>query len=255
MLDLTDIEMRHGARTVLSVPELSLSGSAFTAIIGHNGSGKSTLMSLMARQQKPTSGRLILDGADLHGISQRDLARRLAFLPQQLADVPGLDVRELVGLGRYAWRGALGIWKDEDRQAVEDALVATDLTSYASRMVDQLSGGERQRAWIAMLIAQQSPLLLLDEPTSALDLVHQYGVMSLLRGLNRSAGRGVVVVLHDVNLAARFSDRVIALKDGRIAFDGPPAELMSGGLLSDLYGIDIRLLPHPDDAHPIAIVA
>jgi ferric hydroxamate transport system ATP-binding protein len=230
MLDLTDIEMRHGARTVLSVPELSLSGSAFTAIIGHNGSGKSTLMSLMARQQKPTSGRLILDGADLHGISQRDLARRLAFLPQQLADVPGLDVRE-------------------------DALVATDLTSYASRMVDQLSGGERQRAWIAMLIAQQSPLLLLDEPTSALDLVHQYGVMSLLRGLNRSAGRGVVVVLHDVNLAARFSDRVIALKDGRIAFDGPPAELMSGGLLSDLYGIDIRLLPHPDDAHPIAIVA
>ncbi|MCO6387363.1 ABC transporter ATP-binding protein [Aliihoeflea sp. 40Bstr573] len=254
MLDLTDIEMRHGARTVLSVPELSISGSAFTAIIGQNGSGKSTLMSLMARQQTPTTGRIFLDGCD-HGLSQRDLARRLAFLPQQFADVPGLDVRELVGLGRYAWRGALGIWKDEDRQAVEEALAATDLTGFATRMVDHLSGGERQRAWIAMLIAQQSPLLLLDEPTSALDLVHQYSVMSLLRALNRSAGRGVVVVLHDVNLAARFSDRVIALKDGRIAFDGTPAQLMSGRLLTELYGIDIRLLAHPDDAHPIAIVA
>ncbi|MHB2267158.1 ABC transporter ATP-binding protein [Aliihoeflea sp. PC F10.4] len=255
MLELRDIVMRHGGREVLNVPSLDLSDDGFTAIIGHNGSGKSTLMSLIARQQTPSSGVVRLDGRAIDSFPQRELAQRIAFLPQELSTAPGLDVRELVGLGRYAWRGALGRWREEDRQAVNAALAQTDMTDFADRMADHLSGGERQRAWIAMLIAQDAPLLLLDEPTSALDLVHQYAVMSLLRSLNRKAGRGIAVVLHDVNLAARFADRVIALKNGRIAFDGTPQELMADDLLSDLYGIDIRLVAHPDDAHPIAIVA
>jgi iron complex transport system ATP-binding protein len=255
MLELSDIEVRHGERTVLAIERLKLVRGTFTAIIGHNGSGKSTLMSVIARQQKPASGKIILEGADLASLSQRRLAQEIAFLPQLCPPVPGLTVRELAGLGRFAWRGALGAWRKEDRLAVATAIEETDLKAFAEELVDHLSGGERQRAWIAMLLAQEAPLLLLDEPTSALDLVHQYALMSLLSRLNREARRGVLVVLHDVNLAARFADRVIALKTGRIAFDGPADDLLSAPLLTKLYGIDIRLTTHPTGARPVAVVA
>jgi iron complex transport system ATP-binding protein len=198
---------------------------------------------------------LQLDGLTLADFSARDFARRVAFLPLHLPDVAGLSVRELVRLGRFPWRGLLGRWRTEDHAAVDEALAQTDVAHYAEHLADSLSGGERQRAWIAMLLAQQAPLLLLDEPTSALDLAHQCELMGLLRQLNRDSGRGIVAILHDINLTARHADRVIALKQGRIFFDGRPDELLSGPLLSQLYDIDIELIEQPGSARKIAVVA
>ncbi|TLX57756.1 ABC transporter ATP-binding protein [Stutzerimonas nosocomialis] len=255
MLNLQDITVRHDGRVTLDIPRLDIEEDAFTVILGHNGSGKSTLMNLIARQAEPAKGHLSLDGRPLEAYSQREFARRVAFLPQRLPEVAGLTVRELVRLGRFPWRGLLGRWRAEDLDAVEQAMRETDVHQFADHLADTLSGGERQRAWIAMLLAQASPLILLDEPTSALDLSHQYELMALLRMFNQTAGRGIVAILHDVNLTTRFADRVIALKQGRVFFDGTPDELLSSELLSALYDIDIQLVEQPGAARRIAVVA
>ena len=254
MIEVEGVSVSHGARQVLMAERLSIARSDLTVILGHNGSGKSTLMNILARQTKPDSGAVSLDGTPLHRLSQRDLARAVAYLPQRLPNVAGLTVRELVYLGRFAWRGALGRWRSEDRDAVEEAMALTHVATYAETLVDHLSGGERQRAWVAMLLAQQSPFLLLDEPTSALDLAHQYDLMALLSSLNREEGKGVVVVLHDVNLATRYAGRIIALKRGEVAFDGSSEALLSSAVLSALYDIDIHLVDHPLAATKIAVV-
>ncbi|WLQ11849.1 ABC transporter ATP-binding protein [Hahella aquimaris] len=255
MLELEDIRVRRDGRDILSLPQLSLDPRRFNVILGHNGSGKSTLINLLARQIQPDSGVIRLQNRPLNDYSQRDLARNIAFLPQNLPEVAGLNVRELIRLGRFPWRGTFGRWRQEDTAIIEAAMAQTDVSRYAEHLTDQLSGGERQRAWIAMLLAQQAPLLMLDEPTSALDLSHQYEVMGLLRRLNQEHGRGVVVILHDVNLAARFADRIVALKQGRLAFDGAPETLLSASLLGELYGIDIDLVDHPRQDGKIAVVA
>jgi iron complex transport system ATP-binding protein len=165
-----------------------------------------------------------------------------------------MSVRELVKLGRFAWRGAVRRWTAEDLTAVAEAMQMTGVAHFADRQADTLSGGERQRAWVAMLLAQAAPMLLLDEPTSALDLAHQYETAALLKRLDRQAGRSVVVVLHDINLAARFADRLIVLRQGRVAFDGSAAELMQPALLSDLFGVAIDLVDHSASGRPIAVV-
>lgn len=255
MLELNNIRVRRQGRTILSLDRLSLAADEFSVILGHNGSGKSTLMNLLARQLQPDEGALCLDGKALTAWSQRAFARRIAFLPQRLPEVAGLNVRELVRLGRFPWRGLLGRWQADDHAIVDAAMQQTDVAHYADHMTDLLSGGERQRAWVAMLLAQQSPLLLLDEPTSALDLSHQYELMALLRRLNRETGRGVVVILHDINLAVRHADRILALKQGRLVFDGTPDALLSEERLSALYDIDIRLCPHPSQPEQVAVVA
>ncbi|KIP97729.1 MULTISPECIES: ABC transporter ATP-binding protein [Pseudomonas] len=255
MLRMNDIEVRRDGRLTLALDELQLAGDQFTVILGHNGSGKSTLMNLIARQLQPDTGTLQLDGKPLASFSQREFARRVAFLPQRLPDVAGLTVRELVRLGRFPWRGLLGRWQAEDQRMIEQAMAQTDVEQYADHLADTLSGGERQRAWIAMLLAQQSPLILLDEPTSALDLAHQYELMTLLRELNLATGRGIVAILHDINLTARYADRIVALKQGRVFFDGSPEELLNNPLLSQLYDIDIELIEQPGSARKIAVVA
>lgn len=255
MLELNGIRVHRDGRDILRLGNLSVAAGEFTVILGHNGSGKSTLMSLLARQQMPDAGSIRLNNQPIDALSQRDLARQIAFLPQRLPDVAGLNVRELVALGRYPWRGLFGRWRAEDARVIDEAMAQTGVTPFADQLADQLSGGERQRAWLAMLLAQQSPLLLLDEPTSALDLAHQYESMALLRRLNRDTGRGVVVILHDINLAARYADRVLALKGGRLVFDGAPEALLSRDRLSDLYSIDIQLIPRPGQARPVAVVA
>lgn len=252
---MNDIEVRRDGRLTLALDELQLAGDQFTVILGHNGSGKSTLMNLIARQLQPDTGTLQLDGKPLASFSQREFARRVAFLPQRLPDVAGLTVRELVRLGRFPWRGLLGRWQAEDQRMIERAMAQTDVEQYADHLADTLSGGERQRAWIAMLLAQQSPLILLDEPTSALDLAHQYELMTLLRELNLATGRGIVAILHDINLTARYADRIVALKQGRVFFDGSPEELLNNPLLSQLYDIDIELIEQPGSARKIAVVA
>lgn len=254
MLSLQDIQVRRGARTILDVPALELDPRRFTVILGHNGSGKSTLMKTLARQLTPEQGRVLLHGRELARYGARALAREIAFLPQQLPTASGLTVRELVGLGRFAWRGMLGRWRADDHAAVDAAMRAADVAHYADTLSDTLSGGERQRAWIAMLLAQQAPLMLLDEPTSALDLGHQVELMRLLSTLNRQEGHGVVVILHDVNLAARYADRIVALRGGRVCFDGAPDALMSCERLSALYGVEMTLADAAD-GRKIAVVA
>lgn len=246
MFALEDLRVTRGGKTILRVDRLQLGTAGVTVIIGHNGSGKSTLVSLLARQIRPDTGRVVLDGCDLESYSQRQLAQKVSYLPQRLPPVAGLDVRELTGLGRFAWRGTFGRSGSADRSAVEQAMLDTGCAAFADHTVDTLSGGERQRAWIAMLLAQAAPVLVLDEPTAALDLAHAYDVMTLLHRLSREAGRQVLVILHDINLAARYGDRIVALKAGRVAFDGPPQALLEPALLHDLYGVDMVLLDHPD---------
>ena len=252
MLTLDAVRVAHGRRMVLDVPALAIDPCRLTVILGHNGSGKSTLLRLLARQATPTRGRIVLDGKLLASYGARELARRLAFLPQQLPAAQGLTVRELAALGRYPWRGLLGRWRSADLAAVDAAMRAVDIAHLADCDSDTLSGGERQRGWIAMLLAQEAPLLLLDEPTSALDLGHEHELLRLLRRLNRERGRGVITVLHDLNLACAYADRIVALSAGRVAFDGLPADFLAPERLSRLYGIAIELLPRPGGL-PLAV--
>lgn len=254
MIEARDIRVRHGGRTVLDIERLCFDTESITAVLGHNGSGKSTLMKVLARQAKPDAGEVLIDGRPAAAFSQRELARRVAYLAQHLPEAAGMSVGELVRLGRFAWRGTLRRWTGEDLREVEEAMRLTGVEAFAARQVDTLSGGERQRAWTAMLLAQAAPMLLLDEPTSALDLAHQYEVAGLLRRLNREAGRGVLVVMHDINLATWFADRVIVLGHGKVRFDGPPSKLMAPGLLSDLFEVPIDLVDHAATGRPIAVV-
>jgi iron complex transport system ATP-binding protein len=254
MFELDDLRVTRDGREILRIDRLSLGAEGMTAVLGHNGSGKSTLMALLARQMRPDAGSIMLEDRPLDRYRQKELARRVSFLPQRLPPVAGLSVRDLAGLGRFAWRGALGRMGATDHAVITQAMRDTGCTGLANHLVDSASGGERQRAWIAMLLAQEAPVLLLDEPTAALDLAHAYDVMTLLHRLARDTGRHVITVLHDINLAARYADRIVALKRGAVAFDGPPGALLDPEVLHSLYGIEMTLLPHPA-GHPQAVVA
>ncbi|WP_420963397.1 ABC transporter ATP-binding protein [Brucella sp. IR073] len=223
-------------------------------ILGHNGSGKSTLMRIMARQQKPTAGRIQVFDEDLDKLAERDFARRVAYLPQDIGAGADMTVRELVACGRYPWHGALGRFSARDAEKVEAALAATRIEGLAARLVGTLSGGERQRVWIAMLIAQDSECLLLDEPTAALDIAHQMEILSLVRGLCHSSGLSVIVVLHDINMAARFCDRIHALKNGQVVASGTPASIVEPEQLKTIYGLSMGTLPAPGLNTPLAYV-
>lgn len=254
MLEAKQICVSRNQRQILNIPQLSIAPDQFTVILGHNGSGKSTLLKLLARQLKPDSGKIFLDHLAIDKYRQRILAQKLAYLPQRLPEVTGLSVTELVRLGRFAWRGSFGRLGKEDDAIVHAAMHDTDVAKYADHTTDKLSGGERQRAWIAMLLAQQAPLLLLDEPTSALDPAHQYEVMALLRRLNQQQQRGVLTILHDVNLAARYADRIIALKLGQLVFDGSPEQLLSPSVLNELYGVESHIIDHPSLNSKLAVI-
>ncbi len=247
MFTLSDIQMVRGGRTILAIESLSIPTTELTVVLGHNGSGKSTLVSLLSGQQMPDTGNLLLNGQSLAQYSPKSLAKAVAFLPQKLPTSAGLTVRELVRLGRFPWRGAFGRWTVSDEQAIDHAMEQTGVTAFANTLADELSGGERQRAWVAMLLAQQSPVLILDEPTSALDIHHQYQLMSLLAELNQQQGCGIIVILHDLNLALRYASHIVALKGGRVAFDGSIELMLDERRLSELYHSPIQLLDHP---HP-----
>lgn len=234
-----------GSRVLLHPLTLKLTKRRVYGLLGHNGSGKSTLVKLLARQQPATSGSVWLCGKPLRDWDSRALARKVAYLPQHLPVADGMTVRELVALGRYPWHGALGRFGPSDRVKVEEALCLTDTMQFADRIVDSLSGGERQRVWIAMLVAQGSECLLLDEPISALDIAHQFEIMNLVRRLTLERGLGVAVVLHDINIAARFCDHLIALKKGRVIAQGASSELMNDEVLSRIFGIPMGTMPHP----------
>jgi iron complex transport system ATP-binding protein len=243
------------AGTVILQPlTCELPARGMTGLIGQNGSGKSTLLRILARQQTATRGRVVLDGRSLEAWPDREFARHVAYLPQHTPLAPGLTVRELVSFGRYPWHGAFGRFGESDRAKVDQALVLTGTDAFADRFVDTLSGGERQRVWVAMLIAQDARLLLLDEPISALDVAHQLEVLALVRRLCRDKGIAVVVVVHDINMAARFCDRLIALKQGRLIADGAPQALMAASRLEEIFDVGMGVLPHPDTGSPVAYV-
>ncbi|WP_158046731.1 ATP-binding cassette domain-containing protein [Skermanella pratensis] len=241
-------------RDLLHPLDLTLSGRRIHGLIGPNGSGKSTLVKLLAGQQKPTRGTVRFAGRPVGDWAGRAFARKVAYLPQFTPAADGMTVRELVALGRFPWHGTLGRVTALDRSAVGEAIARTGMAGLAERLVDTLSGGERQRAWLAMMLAQDTECLLLDEPTSALDVAHQVEVLALVRRLSLERSLGVVVVLHDVNMAARYCDEILALGDGRLVARGSPAEIMRPEMLARIYGLPMGVLPHPATGQPIGYV-
>lgn len=251
---LKDVTFQVPGRTLLHPLSLTFPAGKVTGLIGHNGSGKSTLLKMLGRHQKPSGGDILLNGEPLAGWNSKAFAREVAYLPQQLPAAEGMTVRELVAIGRYPWHGALGRFGAEDRERVEEAISLVGLKPLSHRLVDSLSGGERQRAWIAMLVAQNSRCLLLDEPTSALDIAHQVDVLALIHRLSQQRGLTVIAVLHDINMAARYCDHLVALRGGEMIAQGSPLELMNGETLQQIYGIPMGILPHPAGLAPVSFV-
>ncbi|PLZ04021.1 iron-hydroxamate transporter ATP-binding subunit [Burkholderia sp. WAC0059] len=253
LYELRDVSFEADGKTLLQPLTLALTAGRMSALVGHNGSGKSTLLKLLARQQAPSRGTLRFSGADLGAWPARAFARRVAYLPQHPPAGTGMTVRELVSLGRYPWHGALGRLHAEDHAMIDTALRVTDTARFASQLADHLSGGERQRVWLAMLVAQGAACLLLDEPTSALDIAHQIDVLRLLRELTDGHGLTVVIVLHDINLAARFCDELIALHSGSLLTAGTPDALMRASVLEAIYGIPMDIVQHPPGGGRLAV--
>ncbi|WP_244613307.1 ABC transporter ATP-binding protein [Modicisalibacter radicis] len=239
-----------GHLTVIEALDLTLPRGQVTAIVGPNGCGKSTLLAGLARLHAPSAGAVLLDGRDIQRLPARELARRLALLPQQTHAPEGLTVAELIRFGRQPHQGWLRQWSAEDRRVVDEALAAADLANLAERPLEAMSGGQRQRAWIAMAIAQQTPLLLLDEPTSALDLGHQIEVFELIRAL-AATGKTLVMVVHDLVSACRFADHLVAMHAGRVIAAGSPSTVVTAELVRRLYGVDCTLLSDPATGSPI----
>ena len=253
------IDAGYEGRLVLKQFDLSIGAGESIALVGPNGSGKSTVLRALGRVLKPKGGAVLLDGRAISTLSTREVARELALLPQGPTLANDLSVEELVWMGRSPHQGMLGLPAREDRESVEWAIEETRLQDMRRRDLASLSGGERQRAWIAMALAQKPAILLLDEPTTFLDLSHQLEVLDLVRYLNREHGITVVMVLHDLNQAARYAGRVVVLKEGAVHSDGPPAKVLTVEALRDVFGVDSRVVPGPDGAGmlivPIARIA
>ncbi|WP_199193258.1 ABC transporter ATP-binding protein [Blastopirellula marina] len=232
---------------------LEIPTGQITTLIGPNGCGKSTLLKGLARLLPPKSGAAYLDGKAIHQQSTRHVAQQLAVLLQSPEAPEGLTVRELLALGRYPHRGFFGVISSEDETKIDDALQMAGICHLAERPLGELSGGQRQLAWIAMALAQDAEILLLDEPTTFLDMVHQLEVLSLLERLHQQQHRTIVLVLHDVNHAARFSHRLIALKDGRIVQSGSPGEIVTRELLAEVFEIEAAIVTDPHTSSPYCI--
>jgi iron complex transport system ATP-binding protein len=226
---------------------------AVTVIVGANACGKSTLLRGLARLLAPRTGEVVLDGRSIHGIPTKEVARTLGLLPQNPISPEGVTVVDLVGRGRAPHQGRFQRWSAEDEAAVAHALEMTGTLELSDRVVDELSGGQRQRVWIAMALAQQTDLLLLDEPTTYLDVAHQVEVLDLLHDLNATRGTTVVMVLHELNLAARYADHLVAMRDGRIVAEGAPGDVITRERVSEVFGMDCRVIADPVAGTPMVV--
>lgn len=253
VLAARDLSAGHGRRVV--VPDLSLDvePQTVTALVGPNGSGKSTLLMTLARVLPRRGGQVLLDGLPIGGHSSTEVARRLGVLPQTAVAPAGATVRELVEQGRYPQLGAWAMLRRRDDAAMHRALDLTGLTALADRRLDSLSGGERQRAWIAMTLAQETGVLLLDEPTTYLDVRHQLDLMRLVEHLRDEHAMTVVLVLHDLNQAARYADRIVAMRDGRVVADGAPATVLTSDTLRAVFDVDAVVLEDPVSGRPMFV--
>ncbi len=252
-LRAAEVRVGYGERAVLDGLELDIAPGTVTAVVGPNGSGKSTLLKTLARLLRPDAGAVFLDGAEIASLPTAAVARRLAVLPQGPTAPGGLTVGELVEQGRYPHAGPLRMLRMQDHEAIRTALALTDMTTYAARPLDGLSGGERQRAWIALALAQDTPTLLLDEPTTFLDIGHQLEVLDLIRRLNRERGLTIVLVLHDLNQAARYAERLVVLDRGRVVADGAPQDVLTTALLAEVFGVRARILADPESGAPLCL--
>lgn len=232
----------------VSVPDHS-----FTVIVGPNACGKSTLLRALSRLLRPAAGQVLLDGKPIRSLPAKQVARALGLLPQSSIAPDGITVADLIARGRHPHQKLLSQWSAEDEKAVLDAMAATNTRNLSSRLVDELSGGQRQRVWIAMVLAQRTPLLLLDEPTTFLDIAHQIEIMELCRRLNRNSGHTIVAVLHDLNQACRYATNLIAMRDGKILAQGTPNEIVTEDLVREVFDLECTIITDPIAHTPLIV--
>ncbi|SDP72375.1 iron complex transport system ATP-binding protein [Pedococcus dokdonensis] len=248
-----EVTLGYDDRVVVDRVSAELPHGQVTVIVGANACGKSTLLRGLARLLKPRGGEVLLDGKSIHGTPTKEVARTLGLLPQNPIAPEGVTVVDLVGRGRTPHQGRFRRWSADDEAAVAHALEVTDTLDLADRVVDELSGGQRQRVWIAMALAQETDLLLLDEPTTYLDVAHQVEVLDLLRDLNATRGTTVVMVLHELNLAARYADHLVAMRDGLVTAVGAPADVITREGVRAVFGMDCRVIPDPVSGTPMVV--
>jgi iron complex transport system ATP-binding protein len=242
----------YDKRTISEALSVDIRERTFTAIIGPNGCGKSTLLRSLARVLTPTVGRVLLDGKSISSYRSKEVARMLGLLPQSSLAPEGIRVADLVARGRAPYQSLIQQWRQSDEDAVAAALRATRLTELSDRLVDELSGGQRQRVWVAMLLAQDTPTMLLDEPTTFLDIAHQYELMELFRGFH-DQGKTIVAVLHDLNQAARYADHLIVMRDGQVVTTGAPADVITPDLMEQVFGLRCLVVPDPVTQTPSVV--
>lgn len=251
-LSMDQASLGYDENTISHDLTVSIPDNSFTAIIGPNGCGKSTLLRGLSRVIRPSKGQVLLDGRELSTYKPKEIARELGLLPQTSLAPDGIRVADLVARGRAPYQNLIQQWRASDEDAVAKALAATRLTELSARLVDELSGGQRQRVWVAMLLAQQTPIMLLDEPTTFLDIAHQFELLELLRAFNE-AGKTVVTVLHDLNQAARYADHLIVMNDGRVVITGPPKEVITAALIEEVFGLACLIAPDPVAGTPTVV--
>ncbi|MGW5120139.1 ABC transporter ATP-binding protein [Streptomyces noursei] len=247
------LTLSYEERTVVEGLDLDVPDGAVTVVVGPNACGKSTLLRALGRLLRPRRGAVLLDGTDLAKIPTRKIAQSLGLLPQTPVAPEAITVGDLVARGRQPHQRWWQQWSAEDERAVVEAMARTDVATLADRPVDELSGGQRQRVWIAMALAQETDLLLLDEPTTYLDIAHQVEVLDLVRQLNHERDRTVVAVLHDLNQAARYADHLVAMKAGRIVAQGRPGDVVTAGLVREVFGLDSVVVPDPVTGSPLVV--
>jgi ABC-type cobalamin/Fe3+-siderophores transport system ATPase subunit len=249
------VTLAYESRTVSRDLDVRIPDGSFTVIVGPNACGKSTLLRALARMLRPKAGQVVLDGQAIGSLPSKEVARRLGLLPQSPIAPDGITVADLVSRGRYPHQSLLRQWSRDDARAVDAAMRATAVDGLAERLVDELSGGQRQRVWLAMVLAQETPILLLDEPTTFLDITHQIEVLDLCAALHEQQGATMVAVLHDLNHACRYATHLIAMRDGAIVAEGAPGEIVDAELVERVFGLRCRVIPDPETGTPLIVPA